>query len=108
MMSFTAQRKNVAYQSDIEQGIEKDLRAIGDPGRQRQILTTILVNSIKFTSEGYVRLEAPGKTVTIQFVVEDTGIGIEEEVRKRLFKPFSQADSSGTPIRWHWTGVNSQ
>ena len=57
-------------------------------------LTSILTNSIKFTSEGYVRLEAPGETVTVQFVVEDTGIGIEEKVRKRLFKPFSQADSS--------------
>jgi len=42
-----------------------------------------------------MRLEAPitaesGETVTIQFVVEDAGIGIEEEVRKRLFEPFSQ------------------
>jgi signal transduction histidine kinase len=41
-----------------------------------------------------MRLEAPGETVTIQFVVEDTGIEIVEEVCKRLFKPFSQADSS--------------
>lgn len=64
-MSFAAQRKNITYQSDIEQGIGQHLRVIGDPGRQRQILTNILTNSIKFTSEGYVRLEAPGETVTI-------------------------------------------
>lgn len=103
MMSF-ARRKNVAYQSDIEQGIDQDLRVIGDPGRLRQILTNILINSIKFTSKGYVRLEAPDETVTMQSIVEDTGIGIEEEVRKRLFEPFSQADSS-TARRFGGTGL---
>lgn len=63
MMSFASQRKNVAYQSDIEQGIDQDLGVIGDPGRLRQVLTNILINGIKFASEGYARLEAPDETI---------------------------------------------
>ncbi|KAF2736663.1 hypothetical protein EJ04DRAFT_432537 [Polyplosphaeria fusca] len=109
MMSFAAQRKNIAYASHIQPEIEQDLRVMGDPGRLRQILTNLLTNSIKFTSEGSVRLavsitsETP-EVVTILFMVEDTGIGIEEEVRKRLFQPFSQADSS-TARRFGGTGL---
>ncbi|PVH98193.1 putative histidine kinase group protein-like protein [Periconia macrospinosa] len=109
MMSFAAQRKNIAYESFIQPEVETDLRVMGDPGRLRQILTNLLTNSIKFTSEGFVRLKVfitqeSKETVTVCFAVEDTGIGIEEEVRKRLFRPFSQADSS-TARRYGGTGL---
>lgn len=109
MMAFAAQRKNIAYESFIQPEVERDLRVMGDPGRLRQILTNVLTNSIKFTSEGYVRLAVSithktEETVTVNFVVEDTGIGIEEEVRKLLFQPFSQADSS-TARRFGGTGL---
>jgi PAS domain S-box-containing protein len=109
MMSFAAQRKNIAYESHIQPEVERDLRVMGDPGRLRQILTNVLTNSIKFTSEGSVRLAVSitnktKDTVTVHFVVDDTGIGIEEEVRKRLFQPFSQADSS-TARRFGGTGL---
>jgi PAS domain S-box-containing protein len=109
MMAFAAQRKNILYESDIQPEVERDLRVMGDPGRLRQILTNVLTNSIKFTSEGHVRLavsvtDRTQETVAVRFVVEDTGIGIEEEVRKRLFQPFSQADSS-TARRFGGTGL---
>ncbi|KAF2754205.1 hypothetical protein EJ05DRAFT_494574 [Pseudovirgaria hyperparasitica] len=109
MMAFAAQRKNIAYESYIEPTIDRDLKVMGDPGRLRQILTNILTNSIKFTSEGTVCLTVSAtqesrESISVQFVVEDTGIGIEEEVRKRLFKPFSQADSS-TARRFGGTGL---
>jgi PAS domain S-box-containing protein len=109
MMSFAAQRKNIAYESAVQPEIQRDLRVMGDPGRLRQILTNVLTNSIKFTSEGHVRLATSivaetKETVTVQFVVEDTGIGIEEDVRQRLFQPFSQADSS-TARRFGGTGL---
>jgi len=109
MMAFAAQRKNIVYESYMQPEVERDLRVMGDPGRLRQILTNVLTNSIKFTSDGHVHLtvsntdETP-ETVTVQFVVKDTGIGIEEEVRKRLFQPFSQADSS-TARRFGGTGL---
>ncbi|KAK5018675.1 hypothetical protein LTR60_001402, partial [Cryomyces antarcticus] len=109
MLSFAAERKNLVYMSDIQPGIANNLKVMGDPGRLRQILTNLLTNSIKFTSEGHVKLQVrvqkeTAETVNVQFVVEDTGIGIEEEVRKKLFKPFSQADSS-TARRFGGTGL---
>lgn len=109
MLSFAALKKNLAYESDIQPEIEHGLRVMGDPGRLRQILTNLLTNSIKFTSEGRVKLSVcvqgeTDQTVDVKFVVEDTGTGIEEEVRKRLFKPFSQADSS-TARRFGGTGL---
>lgn len=109
MLGFAAERKNLIFDSNIAVGLEKDLIVMGDPGRVRQIITNLLTNSIKFTSEGYVKFSVlkekeTSDTFEVKFVVEDTGIGIEEEVRKRLFKPFSQADSS-TARRFGGTGL---
>ena len=109
MLSFVAERKKLDFKSDIEIGLKRDLIVLGDPGRVRQILTNLLTNSIKFTSSGFVRLavkrgEETNETISVIFTVEDTGIGIEEEVRHRLFKPFSQADSS-TARRFGGTGL---
>lgn len=110
MLSFAAGRKHLAFESDIQLGpLETDMIVMGDPGRLRQILTNLLTNSIKFTSAGSVTLAAAisketDDTIEVVFTIEDTGIGIEEEVRKRLFKPFSQADSS-TARRFGGTGL---
>jgi len=107
MLSFAAERKGLNF-IDETQELQR-LKVIGDPGRLRQILTNLLTNSIKFTSEGHVRmgiqiLKEDSEKVTVRFLVEDTGIGIAEDVRKRLFQPFSQADSS-TARRFGGTGL---
>ena len=107
MLSFAAERKGLTF-IDETQELQR-LKVIGDPGRLRQILTNLLTNSIKFTSEGHVKmgvqiLKENSDKVTVKFLVEDTGIGIEEDVRKRLFQPFSQADSS-TARRFGGTGL---
>lgn len=109
MLTFAAERKSLDFKSDIQDGIQENLIVMGDPGRVRQILTNLLTNSIKFTSDGSVRLAVSRKaqtdeTISIQFTIEDTGIGIEEDVRRRLFRPFSQADSS-TARRFGGTGL---
>jgi signal transduction histidine kinase/DNA-binding response OmpR family regulator len=77
---------------------------IGDDTRVKQIVINLLGNAVKFTSKGGVKLTADFKPnpngssssgiVTIK--VEDTGIGISKENQKKLFQPFSQADSSTT------------
>ena len=110
MLSFAAERKNLIFDFETNVGSEeRDLIIMGDPGRVRQIITNLLTNSIKFTSEGHVKFSVLKERETpdvfeVKFEVEDTGIGIEEEVRKRLFKPFSQADSS-TARRFGGTGL---
>lgn len=107
MLSFAAERKGLSYIDDIQE--LRNWKVMGDPGRLRQVITNLLTNSIKFTSEGSVtmRVKVQKETddlVEVHFTVEDTGIGIEEEVRCKLFKPFSQADSS-TARRFGGTGL---
>lgn len=107
MLGFAAERKGLKYVDDIQQ--LRNWKVMGDPGRVRQVMTNLLTNSIKFTTEGTVAMKVKvqketDEIVEVHFTVEDTGIGIEEEVRRKLFKPFSQADSS-TARRFGGTGL---
>jgi signal transduction histidine kinase len=74
---------------------------IGDPSRLRQILLNLLGNAVKFTEKGGVTLEITQVSQTneesrLRFSIHDTGIGLSEETRKKLFQSFSQADTSTT------------
>ena len=72
----------------------------GDPIRIRQILVNLMANALKFTETGGVHVqlemeaEPSGQGYRVEFSIIDTGIGISEEGIKRLFKVFSQVDSS--------------
>ncbi len=81
----------------------------GDPGRIRQVLVNMLGNAVKFTDTGEVVVRAKvgvddGPTVRVRFEVTDTGIGIAEVERERLFESFTQADAS-TTRRFGGTGL---
>ncbi len=75
---------------------------IGDPHRLRQVLFNLIGNAIKFTEAGQVmvRVEAAAEArdrtdrIPLRFSVSDTGIGIAEEKRDRLFRKFSQVESA--------------
>lgn len=76
---------------------------LGDVTRLRQILTNLLNNAIKFTDHGEVFVSVSSKKLEngkheIQFAVKDTGIGIAENKRVKLFQPFTQVDSSTTRL----------
>ena len=72
---------------------------IGDQVRVRQILMNLIGNAIKFTSKGGVAVRVVSDNsqtghAAIRFEIHDTGIGIEEGVLAKLFRPFAQADTS--------------
>jgi len=82
---------------------------VGDPTRVRQILFNLLSNALKFTKKGGVEVRAStsplGDGATrVTLAVRDTGIGLNDEQRARLFQPFAQADSS-TTRRFGGTGL---
>lgn len=85
------------YQIDFE--IPENI--IGDSFRIRQILVNLINNALKFTHEGEVflkvqKVKMAENQLVISFEIRDTGIGIPEEKMSRLFKAFSQVDSSNT------------
>ena len=77
----------------------------GDPSRLRQVLLNLIGNAIKFTDRGGVALEVSMvSSGRVRFEIADTGVGIDETRRSRLFKKFSQLDTSVTR-RFGGTGL---
>jgi CheY-like chemotaxis protein/anti-sigma regulatory factor (Ser/Thr protein kinase) len=66
----------------------------GDLERITQILVNLIGNAIKFTDSGAITVRFDWSKHTLNFEVEDTGIGISEQAQKKLFQPFTQADRS--------------
>ncbi|MDP4088396.1 MAG: PAS domain S-box protein, partial [Bacillota bacterium] len=113
-LSVEANLKGLEIRYYLDQNI--DFGIIGDKLRIQQILTNLVNNAVKFTDDGYVALRV--KKVTddgvfekIEFVVEDSGIGIEDSFREKIFHSFYQGDLSpgkrymgtglGLAISWH-------
>ncbi len=99
LISIKADEKNLEFINMFSHKVPSLLS--GDPGRLRQILINLTGNAIKFTETGEViirtSLDHEDEThVTIRFSVIDTGIGIPADRMNRLFKSFSQVDSSTT------------
>ncbi len=69
---------------------------LGDVTRLRQILLNLLSNAVKFTEAGEVVLSVTSTNEELHFAVRDTGIGLSEQGKSRLFQSFSQADSTTT------------
>lgn len=102
LLGMFAQQKGLDFACNND--LDERLEVLGDSGRIRQVLSNILTNSLKFTSQGSVKTSIKSKPLPsnvlgqelleVTFVIEDTGIGIEKKVLETLFRPFHQGDSS--------------
>lgn len=110
LLAFKAAEKNLEFAYWIDPQTPNAI--IGDVTRLRQILVNLLSNAVKFTEAGEVVVSVTAQHQTggdegdyeINFEVKDTGIGIPEDRMERLFKSFSQVDSSITR-RYGGTGL---
>ncbi|WP_313952128.1 ATP-binding protein [Accumulibacter sp.] len=99
LFSTPAQAKGVQIACSVAG--ELPVAVKGDPLRLRQILTNLVSNAVKFTSQGMIAvrvklLQEDPRQTRFRFEVEDSGVGISEEAQRRLFAAFVQADASTT------------
>lgn len=102
-----AQRKNLRLLLEINQDVPQIVS--GDSNQLKQVLNNLLSNAVKFTEKGEIKLkislkEKNKKAAILLFEVEDTGIGLNNDVREQIFHPFTQADAS-TTRRFGGTGL---
>ena len=107
LLGAQARAKHIDLLTYIDPGVPRVV--VGDPLRLRQILMNLTGNAVKFTDHGSVTIlttveEDREAAVTLRFVIADTGIGIDPELRGTLFEPFRQADMS-TTRRFGGTGL---
>ncbi|MBT3751154.1 MAG: PAS domain S-box protein [Bacteroidetes bacterium] len=100
-LRIKANTKKLKLSGHIDKDVPENIK--GDSTRLRQIIINLVNNAIKFTDKGEVKiivslLEINKTNIKLKFDVIDTGIGIKENVQEKLFKAFSQADSSTTRV----------
>jgi signal transduction histidine kinase/CheY-like chemotaxis protein len=97
LLAVRAEAKGLTLESHAAPGLPGRVR--GDPSRLRQVLVNLIGNALKFTPHGQVDVglthrPLPGRRVELVIGVRDTGIGIDAATLPRLFRHFSQGDSS--------------
>jgi PAS domain S-box-containing protein len=105
--SFWSKEKQLEF--DILKSKNLPVEVIGDPIRLNQILSNLLSNAFKFTDRGSIivkvnELKRTDSQSVIEFIVKDTGIGIQKEKHSEIFNNFTQA-STGTADRFSGTGL---
>ncbi len=98
-LAMRAHKKGLELADHVASDVPDDL--VGDPHRLCQIAVNLIGNAIKFTERGEVVLRVEVQSLSereacLHFTVSDTGIGIPPEQQQKLFKAFSQADTSTT------------
>ncbi|WP_281885023.1 MHYT domain-containing protein [Paenibacillus sp. YYML68] len=91
------QRRRLDVRLAIDERVPELL--LGDEGRLRQVLLNVIGNAVKFTEEGMIDIKVrhhvrEGDRLQLEFVVQDTGVGIPESYVPHLFQPFYQLESS--------------
>lgn len=94
LMQLKASEKSLAFKIHLDPTVPQYIAT--DPVRVKQILANLVGNAIKFTEKGGVQMSVAFQNSKLQFLVEDTGIGLSAAQAAKLFQPFVQADSSTT------------
>lgn len=107
MIGITVKEKGIELIFNIEHGVRANY--LGDPMRISQILLNMMSNAVKFTDEGSISINVRSQDVDsaktmLQFEVKDSGIGLTQEQVNKLFKSYSQADTS-TSRKYGGTGL---
>jgi signal transduction histidine kinase len=107
LLAEQAKSKGIQLHWSIDAETPESLR--GDPSRLRQVLLNLVSNAIKFTERGEVAVEICsrvkcGQEPLLHCSVRDSGIGLSDESRQKLFQPFTQGDTS-TTRRFGGTGL---
>lgn len=97
LLTPIAEQKGLSIACDIAPSLASPV--LGDPTRLRQVLVNLINNAVKFTAQGDVRvaahrLDTAAGEAFVRIDVSDTGIGIADEAKARLFQNFTQADDS--------------
>lgn len=97
-------KSKVSFNIKVSDNVSKNL--VGDPTRIKQIILNFLTNAIKFTEQGVIILavETTDTSDFLKFSVKDSGIGLSEEQRNKMFSKYSQAESS-TARKYGGTGL---
>ncbi len=98
LLLLTIKNKGLSFKLTVDDSVPQQL--VGDAGRWRQIITNLVGNAIKFTAKGSISIALSAKQldskIQLHTAVSDTGIGIAQDKRDKLFIPFSQVDASTT------------
>jgi signal transduction histidine kinase/DNA-binding response OmpR family regulator len=93
MIRLRADRQGLSLRAELADDLPEFVE--GDEHRLRQVLINLLGNAVKYTDSGWVdmrvRLDHSPPASSVRFEVEDTGLGIDESDRRRIFEPFFQA-----------------
>lgn len=97
VFTLKAEEKSIRLNCKIGEDVPRYCK--GDPVRLKQILTNLIGNAIKFTNKGEVNINIEIQseqvnTITLKFMIKDTGIGIANDKKGSLFQPFVQVDTS--------------
>ncbi|MEK2687768.1 ATP-binding protein [Bdellovibrio sp. GT3] len=100
IVEYSARMKNLEIKIEIDPTVPEFLT--GDPLRLRQVLLNLINNAIKFSEQGIIKVRITPKgpdaegSMHLLFEVIDQGVGFDDDTRKKLFKSFTQGDSSTT------------
>ncbi|MGV3624902.1 MAG: ATP-binding protein [Archangium sp.] len=102
LLAPRAREQRLSLVIDVSERVPEKVR--GDPGRVRQVVLNLVGNALKFTEKGHVALRVDWADERLRVRVEDTGMGVPEQLRPHIFTRFRQADGS-TTRRFGGTGL---